>query len=477
MNIEALATDFINKIDVLELPLDESMPLRKKYELTFKVDAWNDFLKAFIEKDIARDRSLKGLHLKAVLDEKRVEEIANRIVDKEKNLKLKDALMKDILNRVYDNLVTELKKNVTHPEFEKISDSGSEIKHAMMFDLLDELPDFDFSTIKIQDYACNLSDDDLETEISRFLDKQVKEVEISDSSRESKDGDILLVDFAGYLGKIAFKGGTAKNYQFELGKGTMLPDFEEGFRGMKVGEEREIKVTFPQDYQAKELAGLEAVFHIKLHKIFGKGKYDGAEDFVKINGIESLDIFRKAVKENLDFNMNYMLWILKKDDLLDKIDAAFDFPIPQIIVDKEMQRAKMNYMQKKVQQLQSKGGESDLSEDGLKNEIEKEMGELESTVKTKVKLSMFFNDLARKNKISLDSGDVMGEVETQAKLRGMSTQDFIDKFCKTEQAIDVLRADAMESKLIKDIFGKVQSEKVEMKHDEVLEKYNKIFSE
>ena len=486
MNLDNLISEFIKKIDVKEMHQENVSPLRKIYDFSFPVSDWKVLLSKAIDISVmanppkgfkAHNDSKNKIHL----TDSQKQVYADRVVNE--RYKYWEALRETVLDDLYKKIAKDLNKDSTKPKFFLKSEDENCINYTMEFDVLNDLENVDFSSLSCDDYSCDVTDDDVGKEISEFLDKQVKEIKSLDLNRVVKDGDIVEIDFVGTLGNLAFEGGSAKNFRFEAGKKSMLPDFEEGILGMKLNEERNIKVKFPQDYQAKYLAGLEANFKIYLNNIFDKGKYDNIEDFVKsnekIHGFKDIDDFKKAVKQNVEFNTNYILWILKKDALLDKLNSVLNFDLPQLVLESEFSKAKMNYMQKKAYEIQSNAQEGDSDTESkissMKDDIERDIKELEDTVKTKVKISMFLNDVARKNKIDLKDDDMNAEVVEQAALRGMDPKSFVKQYCNNEEFVNSLRSNAFEGKILKFIIDKANSNKIDLTRDEAKSRYEKIF--
>ena len=125
-----------------------------------------------------------------------------------------------------------------------------------------------YTGLKIKKYEYNVTDADVDAEVKKLLERNANEIEVKD--RASKNGDKVNIDFSGSVDGEKFAGGTADDYDLVLGSGSFIPGFEEQVVGMKIGEKKDITVKFPDDYQADNLKGKNAVFAIKLNKIFEK---------------------------------------------------------------------------------------------------------------------------------------------------------------------------------------------------------------
>ena len=156
-----------------------------------------------------------------------------------------------------------------------------------------------YTGLKIKKYEYTVTDADVEAEVNKLLAKNAKPVEVE--GRACQLGDVVNIDFSGSVNGEKFAGGTAEGYDLELGSGSFIPGFEDQVVGMNIGEEKDITVTFPENYQAEELKGKEAVFAIKLHKITGKELPELTDEYVKANaGAETVEAYKAKTRERLE---------------------------------------------------------------------------------------------------------------------------------------------------------------------------------
>ncbi len=154
----------------------------------------------------------------------------------------------------------------------------------------------DITSITVDDVHVHIQDTDVEKVVNDLKEYVAAEVLVD---RESKMGDLLEIDFEGFRDGVPFEGGGASKYKLLLGKGQMIPGFEEGAVGMKAQEEKEITVTFPKDYHAKNLAGEKVVFKIKAHGVYERTLPQSDDAFAKLHGKETFNDLVKAIKHNL----------------------------------------------------------------------------------------------------------------------------------------------------------------------------------
>ena len=161
-------------------------------------------------------------------------------------------------------------------------------------------PDVNITTykgIKIKKVEYTVTDADVERDIENARDRIAEKVDVTD--RAAKDGDTVNIDFVGKADGEEFEGGSAEKYDLTLGSGAFIPGFEEQVVGMKLGETKDINVTFPEDYQAESLKGKPAVFTVTLHKITGKKLPELNDEFAKKMGSDSVDAYREKVRQRL----------------------------------------------------------------------------------------------------------------------------------------------------------------------------------
>ncbi len=210
-------------------------------------------------------------------------------------------------------------------------------------------PDVEIETykgIKIPEFVYTVSDADVDKDIEETRLRLAKDEEVSD--RAAQMTDTVNIDFTGKMDGKEFEGGTAQGYDLTLGSHQFIPGFEEGVVGMNIGETKDVPVTFPEDYQAEELKGKEAVFTVTLHKITGKVLPELDEEFAKKMGSDSVEAYRAKVKERLERNAASRSLNETENSLVTEIAKGAKAEIPQAMIDKQnefaLQRLEYNLM-------------------------------------------------------------------------------------------------------------------------------------
>ena len=211
---------------------------------------------------------------------------------------------------------------------------GKDAEVKVDLEVLPQVPAPTIDAIKLERLTVPVSDEQIDAQLKMFSDNQKRWDDAGDKAAET--GDIVTMDFVGKTADgVAFEGGTGTDMAVEIGSGRLIPGFEDQIVGAKAGEERQISVTFPADYQAKELAGQPATFDltIKSVKTSGEGAID--DEMAKGLGLESLEQLRGLVKGQIEQEHNGLTRTHMKRKLLDQLAGDHDFEVPPSMVEAE----------------------------------------------------------------------------------------------------------------------------------------------
>lgn len=199
-----------------------------------------------------------------------------------------------------------------------------------------------YKGLEIKKYEYNVTEEDVKTEVNKILLREAKTVEVTD--RACKSGDVVNIDFEGKVDGEIFAGGSMEHYDLELGSGSFIPGFEDQVAGMKIGEERDIVVRFPADYQAENLKNKDATFHIKLHSIKGKELPELTDEFVKKHaGCETVADYTERVKTRLERKAESDGRDQTENSIIEAICATCECEIPQAMIDGETDGMVQNF--------------------------------------------------------------------------------------------------------------------------------------
>ena len=210
----------------------------------------------------------------------------------------------ELVPDIYDEAIKENKiEAVSRPQIDiSQMEKGKDLKFTAIVQIKPEVKLGKYKGIELKKIEYTVSDKDVEHELGHMAEHNARLVTVED--RPVEKGDITIIDFAGSINGVAFDGGTATNQELEIGSNKFIPGFEDQIIGMKVNEEKDINVTFPEDYFSKDLAGKEATFKVTLHEIKKKELPKIDDDFAKdVSEFDTLadlkaDIKSKMEKEN-----------------------------------------------------------------------------------------------------------------------------------------------------------------------------------
>ena len=204
----------------------------------------------------------------------------------------------EVVPEIYEK---ELKENnieaVSNPDLDiEQMEKGQDLKFTAIVQIKPEVKLGKYKGIEIKKIEYNVSDDDVEHELGHMLERNARVVTVED--RPVENGDITVIDFEGSVDGVKFEGGKGEGHELEIGSNTFIPGFEEQIIGMKMEEERDIKVKFPDDYFSEDLKGKDAVFKVKLHEIKKKELPELNDDFAKdASEFDTLDELKNSIKE------------------------------------------------------------------------------------------------------------------------------------------------------------------------------------
>lgn len=195
----------------------------------------------------------------------------------------------------------------------------------------------EYKGIKFNKVEYNVKDEDVENEIKRLQESRSRLVDVTD--RAAENGDTVVIDYSGSVDGVKFEGGTAEKQTLVIGSGSFIPGFEDQIIGMKIGEDKDLKVKFPEEYHAENLKGKDAVFAVKLHEIKKKELPEVNDEFIKdAAGAESVDAYKKEVRERLEKQNADRAEREIEDAIVQKITDNASVEIPDAMIEAQIDR-------------------------------------------------------------------------------------------------------------------------------------------
>ena len=307
---------------------------------------------------------------------------------------------------------------------------------------IDVMPDFepaDVKVLKIERPVTPVGDDDVDEALQKLAD-QNQQYKPRGKTAKAKDGDAVVIDFVGKIDGEPFDGGAAEEQTVVIGAGRFIPGFEEQLIGVKTDDETELNVTFPEDYQAENLKGKDAVFEVKVREVRMPKKAEIDEDFAKNFGLESLEQLREMMTAQIQNEHDQASRQKAKRALLDSLDEKHSFDLPQKMVDQEFQQI--------WQQLQQEKEAGNLDEEDSKKSDEELEKEYRAIAERRVRLGLVLAEIGRIAEVQITDQEVQQAVIAEARKFPGQEREVVEFFQKNPGALAQVRAPIYEEKVV-----------------------------
>lgn len=326
-----------------------------------------------------------------------------------------------VLPDAYEKGIKDLKlEPVDRPRFDITQiEKGKSLIATVQVTIKPEATVKQYEGLEVDKYVYNVNDDDIERELKTLQEKNARLVTVED--RPAKMDDIAIIDFEGSVDEIPFEGGKGENYSLTLGSGMFIPGFEEQVVGMQVNETKDIKVTFPEDYHQKDLAGKEATFKTSLKEIKKKDLLPLDDEFAKdVSEFDSLEELKADIKRTLEERAHTVTEGSLKASIINKLLENTEVEVPEVMVEREIDRLVMDtaismrmqgfdletYL--KVQNISIQDFRTQFKDRALEN----------------VKSSLALEEVAKQEKIEVSEEEVEEEIEKMSKNVNKELEEF-----------------------------------------------------
>ncbi|MDO9367311.1 MAG: trigger factor [Sphingopyxis sp.] len=364
------------------------------------------------------------------------------------------ALSADALNKAIDAGVRDLMgKEKLRPALQPavtLADDYETGKDAEITVALEVLPDIETPSIeglKLERLTVPADDAAVMAKIEEFA-AQMKRFEDAPKTKKAAQGDQVIIDFDGSVDGVAFDGGTGEDMAVEIGSGQLIPGFEDQLVGTKVGDEKVLKVTFPDEYPVETLKGKPAEFAITVKelKVPAASKID--DEFAKTLGLESLDKLKELMKDQVEQELNGLTRTYMKRKLLDQLAASHDFDVPPTMVEAEFNQI--------WQQLEHEAGHEEDPE-AAKAEIENDRDDYRAIAVRRVRLGLLLSEIGQAHGVQVSQQEMQRLVSQAAQqYRPEDRQRFLEYVQQDALAAAQLRAPLYEDKVVDFLFEKAE---------------------
>ena len=331
---------------------------------------------------------------------------------------------------------------------------GDDVEVAMAYEALPEIPELDASKIKLEKLVVK-ADDEAIKEALENLAETAQDFEPRKKGSKAKDGDQVVMDFVGKVDGEAFEGGSAEDYPLALGSNSFIPGFEEQLVGVKAGEEKDVTVSFPEDYQAEHLKGKEAVFACTIKDVKEPVAAKVDDELAKKFGSDDLDALKAQISERLEAEYAGASRAVMKRGLLDELDKMVSFDLPPSLVEAE------------AGQIAHQLWHEDNPEVEGHDHPEIETTEEHTTLATRrVRLGLLLAELGQKAEVEVTDAEMTQAIMNQARQYPGQERQFFEFVQQNQQMQQQMRAPLFEDKVVDHIVeGAKVTEKAVSKED------------
>ncbi|QBG37426.1 trigger factor [Litorilituus sediminis] len=334
-----------------------------------------------------------------------------------------------------DAIIAEKINPAGRPSFvAKSNEEGKELEFEATFEVYPEVELKDLDKIAVERPDVEVTESDVD---EMFVTLQKQHQTWKENKRKTKKGDKLTIDFTGRVDGEEFEGGKAEGFELELGAGRMIPGFEKEITGMKVGEEKTIKVTFPEDYHAENLKGKDAEFDIVVHKTEGPILPEIDDEFAKLFGIEEggVEALRAEVSKNMARELTSAVKAKVKEQVIEGLLAGHEVELPSALVAQEVDVLRQQAMQRFQGQMDPKN----LPE--LPAEMFKEQAE------KRVKIGLLLGEVIKVNELKVNDEKVNELIATAASAYE-DPQEVIDYYANNKELMQQMQNVALEEQAV-----------------------------
>ena len=305
-----------------------------------------------------------------------------------------------------------------------------------------------YKGVEIEKIENEVKDEDVENDIKSLQKRNARIVSVE---RPAQDGDTVLLDYAGFVGEEQFEGGTAEGQELTLGSGMFIPGFEEQLVGVSAGEQKDVVVTFPEEYHAEDLAGKDAVFHCTVHEVNEEQLPELDDEFAKdVSEFDTLEELKASTRERLESYAKAGAESQMKDAAVGKVVESNEVDIPRIMVEDEIDRM----MQELDQQMRYQGLSLEQYLAFTQKDAAAFRDEIRADAEKAVKTRLIMNGIVEAEKFEVTPEELEEELKVMAiqyqmtadkvkELIGEENMKYLEKDLKTKKAIEFIFENAV----------------------------------
>ncbi len=375
----------------------------------------------------------------------------------------------EVMGEVYDRLITDsAEKTMTErklrpaarPKVEDVvAEEGKDMVFKMEMEIIPDIEPMDFAKLSFDRQVADVEDKTVDEAILRIA-KSFRQPEVIEEKRAAKTGDVAVIDFDGTVDGVAHDGMKGADHRLELGTGSFIEGFEDQVAGMKAGDKKDVKVTFPKEYHAADLAGKKAVFAVTLKEIRAHKAVEMDDALAKEIGFPSMEKLRERIVTDISSNYAQISRSVIKRELMDALAKHHKFDLPTVMVEGEFESI--------WQQVEKDKAEGRLEADDAKKSEKELKAEYHDIAERRVRLGLLLAQVAETNKIEVTSAELREAMMAEARRYPGQEKQVIEYITKTRGAVERLRAPLLEEKVVDFILAQAKIAEKKISADKLL---------
>lgn len=359
----------------------------------------------------------------------------------------KEAILDEAFDRVAQKAFDEALKQenldpVDRPQVDIVTlEEGKDVVFKATITPVPEVTLGEYKGLKVAKDVVEVKDEQVEEQVKNILNHHAKMVDAEEGATVAND-DFITLDFKGEVDGVAFAGGEGKDYPLQIGSHSFIDTFEDQLVGLKVGEEKDVNVTFPEEYHAKDLAGKAAVFHCKINSIKHKEMPELTDEFVKAStSYESIEDMKAKLRENIEKNAQREADTKRRNEILKQATDNITVDIPEVMVENRVS----NMIQELSVNLENQGMNLDAYLKYANMDMAKLREQYKESAAIAVKTDLMLDAVAKAEDIKVENADINAEIALLAATYGTTPQE-VSKIIKKNHSIGNLVATVLHKK-------------------------------
>ncbi|XKH61482.1 trigger factor [Halomonas sediminis] len=368
---------------------------------------------------------------------------------------VRNEVVGEVMRERYVSAITDEGLNPAgYPQIEaNVNEAGKDLEFVATMEVYPVVELASIEGVEVERPVVEVTEADVDEMIETLRKQNASWEEVDQAAQE---GDQVTIDFQGFIGDEPFEGGSAENHDLILGSGNFIPGFEEQLVGAKPGDEKEITVTFPEDYQAEQLAGKEATFKVKVHKVSTQVLPEIDQEFIQRFGVDDGDKekFRAEIKKNMTREASQAVDNRVKQQVLDALKKANEIPVPSSLVQQEV-----DGMKRQAAQQFGLGEEFDVTQ--LPNEL------FEEQAKGRVQVGLLLAEVIKINELDADDEAIKAKVKELAE-QYQDPEEVVNYYMNNDQLKTQVKSAILEEKAVDKLLEQASLKDVEMSYQQAL---------